>query len=815
MKLTAHTPLTSCPLGATHESALARLWITSVEELISIRAALAETTGLLDDVDRSAGPIVSALPAVEADIEPARLAEITRARPGGSLGCLLDEKVMDAFRAHGRVRPARAAPTEAFTETLPSAVRLMDKMPPVRDQGERGTCVAFGAVALREFLIDRKEDLSEQFLYWACKELDGFPGAGTYIHTAMSALAEYGVCGEALWPYNPRDEGDEGQGPPPANAVNRAEEYRLGSTRTVEPNLVIHYKHVLAGDDDTPGMPVVIATLVFRSWFFSSETHRTGKITMPLPGEDPHSGHAWCVVGYVDDAQAPGGGYFIIRNSWSGGWAPDSPEAPGHAVMPYEYVERFAVEAFTGPAKAVPASRAPAPAVVEAEMPAAQEAPPQEEAPPDKMAPYVRVLADEERDMDGKLCRPGTKVLCHPLEPSVFREDTPANREEFERRYRAWTPQTQRLVWFPAKVPPQWRDRMDKVRCDSDQFLEAIQRNLLEARRELMPEIRQPLWTHLLPFTVKISRAGVADRMPDVPAEIARRHAGVPAEVPWPDQWQTELAGLNDLRVYTIQGTGSVIHVVAAFLTKMRFRRDDQPEILPPDQDMVRAVHGRYKRWLERQGGPKPSFTFFTLGSSTPWPQGVEPVAASDYWLIYSQPEAEGAWTSRMPECFSACPGLRRFMARLQPETEDQRIARIKTVIDGYLATGDTAPIHVRYIRSQIDPPYAREAVEEALFKLQDRGDYRLFLTKRGELAIDQKLDAPGARVTRKNYYRGWLKRNAATLIGPLIGVGIWTIRDLMTGHEFHPWALVAAIPLAYMGRLIDRTIQRYVEAKE
>ena len=810
MKLTAHTPLTSCPLGSTHESALARLWITSVEELISIKAALAETHGLLDDVDRSAGPIVSALSAVEAGIEPGRLEEITRARPGGSLGCLLDNQVMEAFRAYGRVRPARAAPAEAFTETLPAAVRLMDKMAAVRDQGERGACVAFGAVALREFLIDRKEDLSEQFLYWACKELDGFDGAGTYIHTAMSALAEYGVCGEALWPYNPSDEGDEGQGPPPANAVSRAEEYRLRSTRTVEPNLVIHYKHVLAGGDDTPGMPVVIATLAFRSWFFSSETHRTGKITMPLPGEDPHSGHAWCVVGYVDDDQAPGGGYFIIRNSWSAGWAPDSPEAPGHAVMPYEYVERYAVEAFTGPAKAVAAPRSTAPAVACDEVPAAQET-----APTDKMAPYVRVLADEERDMDGKLWRAGTKVLCHPLEPSVFREDTSASRDEFERRYRAWTPETQRLVWFPAKVPPEWRGRLDKARSDSDQFLEAIQRNVLEARRELMPEIRQPLWTHLLPFAVKISRAGVAERLPDAPAEIARLHAGVPAEVPWPDNWQTELAGLNDLRVYRLEGTGSVIHVVSAFLTKMRFRRDDRPEILPPDQDMVHAVHERYKQWLQWQSGPKPSFTFFTLGSSAPWPAGVEPVAASDYWLIYSHGEDEGAWTSRMPECFSACPGLRRFMSRLKPETEDQRIARIKTVIDAYLATGDTAPIHVRYIRSQIDPPYAREAVEEALFKLQDRGDYRLFLTQRGELAIDQKLDAPGGKVTRKNYGRGWLKRNAAMLIGPLIGLGFWALRDLMTGHEFHLWSLAAAIPLAYMGRLIDRTVQRYVEAKE
>lgn len=50
-------------------------------------------------------------------------------------------------------------------------------------------------------------------------------------------------------------------------------------------------------------------------------------------------GHALCFAGYVDDDSYPGGGYFIARNSWSDDkWAPDSPEMPGYALLPYAYI---------------------------------------------------------------------------------------------------------------------------------------------------------------------------------------------------------------------------------------------------------------------------------------------------------------------------------------------------------------------------------------------------------------------------------------------------------------------------------------------
>jgi hypothetical protein len=281
MKIAVHTGLESAgPMPEALRQQLQNLWIDSAEEYLALLAAvepnrIAQAFGVqgadVDGYRRQAGTLFAA-PKVEA---------LSRARPGGGLGCRFDPVVFKEFAAHGAVGLSRqtAQPSPSAWGKLPSSVRLMDHLFPVRNQGERGACVAFGTVALREFLAGHKHDLSEQFLYWACKELDGWDGPGTYIRTAMSALGAYGVCRASTWPYNPEPiEDSEGQGPPPRGATEDAQAFVMLHTRTVETNLIQHYKQVLAGNAQSEGMPVVVATLVFESWYLSSETHRTGKI---------------------------------------------------------------------------------------------------------------------------------------------------------------------------------------------------------------------------------------------------------------------------------------------------------------------------------------------------------------------------------------------------------------------------------------------------------------------------------------------------------------------------------------------------------
>jgi len=158
MKLQGQTPLAQAGIGDEQRRFLESLWIESVEEAVAAGSAAGGDTSALEDSGLKA--LISSPKALQA-VSPARLSEIRAARQGGCLGCLVDEQALDDFRRMGRLRPTRATPSGAFETKLPSAVRLMDRMPPVRDQGQRGTCVPFGTVALREFLLGSTEDLSE------------------------------------------------------------------------------------------------------------------------------------------------------------------------------------------------------------------------------------------------------------------------------------------------------------------------------------------------------------------------------------------------------------------------------------------------------------------------------------------------------------------------------------------------------------------------------------------------------------------------------------------------------------------------------
>ncbi len=789
MKCWGQTPLMQAAISDDQLRLLRSLWIESIEEALAVSAAVGDSQEALENVGLKA---LAASPLALQAVTPERLSQVRSARQGGGLGCLVDEQALEDFRRMGRLRPMRATPSGAFEAKRPSAVRLIDKMPPVRNQGERGTCVAFGSVALREFLLGSRDDLSEQFLYWACKDLDSQPGPGTYIHTAMTAFAQYGVCEEGIWPYNPRQTANEGQGPPPAGSKEDACQFRLDSTRTVEPNLVMHYKQVLAGDHGQGGMPVTFGTLVFNSWYMSAETHRTGKITLPLPGETPAGGHAWCVVGYVDDEDVPGGGYFIVRNSWGPGWATDSPEAAGHALMPYEYVESYAFEAFTGPTTmAVPVA-----AQVEREW-----------------REYVRCLERHERDIDGKLLKPGTRVLCHPWEPAAVREDKPANRQEFLRLDKTWTMKARQRVWFPtlSSMAGDLADQAGQYRSAKTMFLAAIDENIAGARRQPLPRVKSlPFWFAVLAWEPRIKEvAEVADLTEQLAESMAGR-SGVPPEVAWPDEWRDWLASMNGLKVYAISGMTATVHVIAAVPACARFQAPGQPALSAPGQETIDLIHSVYQKWV-RENGQQAAFAFFTVASASPWPEQVIGHAAGDHWLVVSGLKSDGEWQTSTPPRFVDRLSLRNFMDRLRPETRQQRISKIKRFVDELLDSGYDGNIHLEKIARETG--YRRTAVRDALLSLQDSGHYRVYRTPEGVIAVGRKATRRGTTVTAATFRRGWLARIAC--LGPAVSVGVWFAKDLILGRSFEVWGFAAMIPLAYGGEWLNTRFRNWREDKE
>ena len=317
-------------------NSLAGLWITTAEELVSAAGqaqgvqALAEHLALPEDevtalVDRA----VAALPP-DVSFAPDDVMSV-------GLGALDEEESEDPD-----AEPVSFA-------ALPGQVDQRDHMPPVRNQRRRGTCVAHACVAVREFLLGEQStggDLSEQFLYWRCKEVDGHPNSsGTWIRVGMERLQEDGVCVEEIWPYNPDPiPGKEGQGPPPAGAEDAARRHTIGDSSKLQARWVTSLRETLAS-----GKLIAFGVPVYTYWL-TQPVRSSGDIRMPLSSDHKEGGHAMCIVGYQDDPDVPGGGFFMVRNSWGTTWASDSALEPGYCRLPYEYMTQYGLSAYTASA---------------------------------------------------------------------------------------------------------------------------------------------------------------------------------------------------------------------------------------------------------------------------------------------------------------------------------------------------------------------------------------------------------------------------------------------------------------------------------
>ncbi len=330
----AGTPLDTIegfPETAVHR--LAELWITTAEELVGAAAWEEGARGLAEHLGMPEGQV-------------AELVERARAVLPPDLSFAPEEIEFFGLGALDEAEDEEPEEGAVMFAPLPAQVDLHERMPPVRNQGNRGTCVAFTCVAVREFLLGEESvqsDLSEQFLYWDCKQRDGHPGSGTWIRVGMACLQDDGICAEEVWPYNPQPvAGNEGQGPPPADAARGAAEYRIADSQKLRARWVDGLRQRLAD-----GHPIAFAVPVYTYWF-TEPARTTGDIRLPLPTDKLEGGHAMCMVGYQDDPDVPGGGFFLVRNSWGATtWARDSVFEPGYARIPYTYIEQYANSAYS------------------------------------------------------------------------------------------------------------------------------------------------------------------------------------------------------------------------------------------------------------------------------------------------------------------------------------------------------------------------------------------------------------------------------------------------------------------------------------
>lgn len=274
------------------------------------------------------------------------LAGRTRPLVKHARGVLLSASEQAARAVSPDPLPALASAHRGVAAASPPNVSLVSKFPAIRNQKDRGTCVAFATVGFLEFHRMNSggsaRRFSEQFVYWGCKKDDGIPSSeGTFVSTARSVISNRGACLGSTWKYNPIPvPGNEGQGPPPAGAENEATNFLYTTAKAVAAKNPMKIRDRLDA-----GQPVVLSVKTFSSWDFPT-VGDTGEVPMPLPGSVSDGGHAICVVGYELNPRFPGGGAFIIRNSWGKTWGKLSRFAPGYGTLFFDYVKKYSLEAY-------------------------------------------------------------------------------------------------------------------------------------------------------------------------------------------------------------------------------------------------------------------------------------------------------------------------------------------------------------------------------------------------------------------------------------------------------------------------------------
>ena len=323
--------------AASTSASLSEAGITDAEQLVAIAAIPEARPFLMEHLALTESELDSLVEEASSLLPPQILSTVESPLP--------PLFPLGALEPTSEMKSAELAYTLSAPEavSLPAAVNLIARMSPIRNQAQRGTCVAFAVTAINEYYrrtLGRVVDLSEQHSYFETKLIDGSPAAcGTWQVKAAQALANRGQCREAVWPYNPNPPCNN-HGPLPANARPDGINYRL-QLQQLPSNNVNTIKSRLASRQ-----PVGISIAVYNSWYLSASVRNTGRITTRLGSEPLAGGHAVCLVGYQDDAAAPGGGYFILRNSWGTSWASLSPYGRGYGTIPYRYIATDCWEAF-------------------------------------------------------------------------------------------------------------------------------------------------------------------------------------------------------------------------------------------------------------------------------------------------------------------------------------------------------------------------------------------------------------------------------------------------------------------------------------
>jgi len=231
----------------------------------------------------------------------------------------------------------------------------------IKDQGERGTCVAFATATATELLLSRQQintHLSEQNTYFQGKRLTNtWDSAGLNAYDTINKFVNNQTkwVAQDAWPYNSADKDCKTYNSQYPNATCSATEAQGGGSDTHQQDptaasasgyrtTTAHQLYASIGRIKQAlyrGYPVVIG--VNANLDFQVATYKGGVVSWAIKADTCGAslcGHEIMAVGYQDDDKVAGGGYLIIKNSWTKDWGDG-----GLAYVTYEWLQHSLLDA--------------------------------------------------------------------------------------------------------------------------------------------------------------------------------------------------------------------------------------------------------------------------------------------------------------------------------------------------------------------------------------------------------------------------------------------------------------------------------------
>lgn len=240
-------------------------------------------------------------------------------------GKRLTEKgfVVDGNEYHFDIKHEEVKFNETYEpkEVKEKSVSLKEYFTTVKNQGQIGACTVFAISSIYEYILkrssDEETDLSESFVYYNVRHLDGkeLEDTGSSFQDVIACIGEQGICTEALHPYT-RSLSD----------IPSDEAYLDGEKRRITKALNVNVALNDIKSAIQEGYPVAISLKIFDSFNATS-----GYVRRPTDEEIESADfayHAMVVVGYSDDYK-----FFVVRNSWGEHFGDK-----GYCYIPYSYI---------------------------------------------------------------------------------------------------------------------------------------------------------------------------------------------------------------------------------------------------------------------------------------------------------------------------------------------------------------------------------------------------------------------------------------------------------------------------------------------